>query len=283
MTVTTEAPTKSSLMEQESVLGRVSQQLSHLEKRDLELWFVIAFSGLAVSAGLLAILFPSAFLNRDSFHFEVIVSKEIFVGLAVLLVILNTYLAFRRFELRRVRERLISTTLQSELVRLQSFVDPLTEGYNRRSLDDMAGRYIAYARRSAKPLTLVLIDVDRFKDINTKFGHLTGDLVLAEVAALLKHSIRGCDAVVRYGGDEFILILADSRLEGAMKVAERIQNGVLDWNRAGHLEKFTLDLSLGFAEWRDGMTLDEALDAADRDMYRHKDSRRTVQAPEIRS
>jgi hypothetical protein len=59
MTVFTEAPTKSSLMEQESVLGRVSQQLSRLEKRDLELWFVIAFSGVAVSAGLLAVLFPA--------------------------------------------------------------------------------------------------------------------------------------------------------------------------------------------------------------------------------
>jgi diguanylate cyclase (GGDEF)-like protein len=141
----------------------------------------------------------------------------------------------------------------------------------------MAGRYIAHARRSERPLTFVLIDVDCFKDINTKLGHLTGDLVLAEVAALLKHSIRG--AVVRYGGDEFILILADSRLKGALKVAERIQSGVLDWNRAGHLEKFTLDISLGFAAWRDGMTLDEALDAADRNVYRHKDSRRTVQAP----
>jgi diguanylate cyclase (GGDEF)-like protein len=274
MTVSTEDPTKSLLLEQESVLGRVSQQLSRLEKRDLELWFVIAFSGLAVSAGLLAVLFPAAFLKRDSFHFEVTVSKEIFMGLVVLLVVLNTYLAFRRFELRRVRERLISTTLQSELVRLQSFVDPLTEVYNRRSLDDMAGRYIAHARRSAKPLTFVIIDVNRFKDINTRFGHLTGDLVLAEVAALLRHSVRGCDAVVRYGGDEFILILADSDSVGAAKVSDRIKFGVREWNKVGHLDKFVLGLSLGVAEWRDGMTLDEALDVADQNMYRAKESSR---------
>jgi hypothetical protein len=115
MAVPNEAVTKSSPVLEESVLGRVSQQLSHLEKRDLELWFVIAFSGVTVSAGLLAVLFPAAFLNRDSFHFEVTVSKEIFVGLVVLLVLLNTYLAFRRFELRRVRERLISTTCKVNL------------------------------------------------------------------------------------------------------------------------------------------------------------------------
>jgi diguanylate cyclase (GGDEF)-like protein len=66
-----------------------------------------------------------------------------------------------------------------------------------------------------------MADVDRFKEVNTKFGHLTGDLVLAEVASLLKGSVRGCDAVVRYGGDEFILILADADSQGAERVVGR--------------------------------------------------------------
>src|SRR5437879_10285562 len=99
-----------------------------------------------------------------------------------------------------MREGLVSATIQNELVRLQSFTDPLTEIYNRRSLDDMATRYIGQARRSHKPLTFLLVDVDRFKQVNTRFGHLTGDFVLAEIAALLKTSVRGSDAVVRYGG-----------------------------------------------------------------------------------
>jgi GGDEF domain-containing protein len=118
----------------------------------------------------------------------------------------------KRLDLRRVRENLISTTIQSELLRLQSFTDPLTEVYNRRSLDDMAGRFISHARRSKRPLTFLLIDVDRFKEVNTRFGHLGGDMVLAEIATLLKSSTRGSDAVVRYGGDEFLIILAVLRL-----------------------------------------------------------------------
>jgi diguanylate cyclase (GGDEF)-like protein len=65
-----------------------------------------------------------------------------------------------------MREGLVSTTIQNELVRLQSFTDPLTEIYNRRSLDNLARRFVSQARRSHKPLTFLLIDVDRFKEVN---------------------------------------------------------------------------------------------------------------------
>jgi diguanylate cyclase (GGDEF)-like protein len=254
----------------ESVLGRVSQQLAKLEKRDWELWGIMALNGILLGAGLLAMAFPAAFLSHDDVHFEITVSRQLFLGLVALLVLFNTYVITRRLELRRTREQLISTTIQSELVRLQSFTDPLTEVYNRRSLDDMAGRYISHARRLAKPLTFMLIDVDRFKEVNTRFGHLTGDFVLAEIAGLLRSSVRGADAVVRYGGDEFLLILADASIEGATQVVGRISDYLVDWNRARHIDGFEIAFSIGVCEWSDGKTLDEVLDAADQDMYARK-------------
>jgi len=254
----------------ESVLARVSQQLSQLEKRDWELWVIVSLTGVLVSAGLLAIVFPAAFLKQDNVHFEVTVSRPMAVGLITLLALLNTYLVSKRLELRRVREKLISSTIQQELVRQQSFTDPLTEIYNRHSLEDMAGRFISHARRLKNPLTLLLIDVDRFKDVNTRFGHLTGDVVLAETANLLKSSIRGTDAVFRYGGDEFLIILADTSLAGTAKVVERIRASLLEWNQAGNLEGFELSLSIGVSEWSEGMTVDQLLDEADRGMYAAK-------------
>src|SRR5438309_514691 len=136
----------------------------------------------------------------------------------------------------------------------------------------MATRYIGQARRSHKPLTFLLVDVDRFKQVNTRFGHLTGDHVLAEIATLLKSSVRGSDAVVRYGGDEFLVILADTGALGARRVISRIRAYLLDWNAAGHLDRFEMNLSVGISEWTDGKTLDEMLDAADRAMYAEKGS-----------
>src|SRR5712692_498665 len=254
----------------ESILARVGRELSQLEKRDWELWVTITLTGVVVSIGLLAILFLAAFLKRDSIHYEITVSKQLVLGLTVLLTLLNTYVVTRRLELRKVRERLISATMQNELVRLQSFTDPLTEIYNRRSLEDMATRFISHARRTHKPLSFLLVDLDRFKEVNTRFGHLTGDFVLAEIAALLKTSVRGSDAVVRYGGDEFLVILADTSASDVGGVLRRTRAYLQDWNRAGHLDGLEVSLSIGVAEWVDGKTLDEVLDMADRKMYAQK-------------
>jgi len=254
----------------EGVLARVSQQLSQLEKRDGELWLIVSLAGFLVGAGLIAILFPAAFLKQGNIHFEITVSRTLVLGLVALLALLNTYLLTRRLEIRRSRQELISRTIQQELLQQQSFTDPLTEIYNRHSLEDMANRFMSQARRSKKPLTLMLIDVDRFKQVNTRFGHLTGDVVLANTAALLKHSVRGTDAVFRYGGDEFLVILADTSSTDARHVVERIRTGLADWNRAGHLENFELSLSIGVAEWTEGKTLDVLLDSADNEMYAAK-------------
>jgi len=256
----------------ETVLARVGQQLSKLERRDWELWVIVTLTGVLVATGLLAILFPAAFLKHDNVHFEVTVSRPLAVGLIALLVLLNTYLVSKRLEIRRLREELISSTIQQELVRQQSFTDPLTEIYNRRSLEDIAGRFISHCKRLSTPLSLLMIDVDRFKDVNTRFGHLTGDVVLADTAALLKSSVRGSDAVFRYGGDEFLIILADTSRTGAAKVIERITAYLLNWNNEQTLEGFKLSLSIGVSEWSDGMTLDSLLDSADREMYAVKAS-----------
>jgi len=260
----------------ESVIARVSQQLAVLEKRDWQMWMTVAGTGIMVGAAFLALLFPAAILHQGNLHLQLVVSREAFVGLAALLILFNTYMITRRLELRRMREAVISTSIQNELIRLQSFTDPLTEVYNRRALDDMAARFMSRARRLEKALTFMVVDADNFKDINTRFGHLTGDFVLAEIAALLQGAVRGSDAVVRYGGDEFLVILADAPLEGARIAANRMEKAVEEWNRGGHLEGFKLALSMGLAEWSPDQNLDQVLTAADQEMYAAKAVRKAA-------
>ena len=112
--------------------------------------------------------------------------------------------------------------------------------------------------------------MDRFKQINTRFGHLTGDFVLTEIATLLKGSVRGTDVAIRYGGDEFLIALANTNAVGAATVVNRIQDSLKEWNQSGNLDDFTVSLSIGTAEWMDGKTLDEVLDLADQNMYEEK-------------
>jgi diguanylate cyclase (GGDEF)-like protein len=254
----------------DNILANVIGELAELEKRDWELWWIVCATGILLACGFIAILVPAAFMKNENLHFEITVSRQLVIGLMVLLILVNTYLVSRRMDLRRLQQRMVSSTIQNELVRLQSFTDPLTEIYNRRSLEELVNRYISHAKRLKKPLTFLLIDVDKFKEINTRFGHLTGDFVLVEIAGLLRNSIRGCDAVIRYGGDEFLTIVSDASAAEARKVVDRMHFSVSEWNKGAHLEGCTISLSIGVAEWTDGKTIDEVLDVADQDMYAQK-------------
>lgn len=260
------------LKQTEGTVARVTHQLSKLEKRDWELWLIVTLSSVLVSGTLLAILFNAAFIKKDGIHVELTVSRPLAIALFVLLAFLNFHLVTKRSEVRRLREQLISSTLQVRLVEEQSFTDPLTEIYNRRALDDVAGRFISHSKRRKTPLTFLMIDANRFKQINTQFGHLTGDFVLAEMAGVLKSSIRGSDAVLRYGGDEFLILLADTNSAGAHKVVDRINEKFEEWNRTSKLDGLHVSVSIGLAEWKDGDTIDEMLDSADRRMFQQKDA-----------
>ena len=254
----------------ESILTRLSEQLTALEKRDFEQWVIVAGTGILVGAGLVAILFPSAILHNGTVHFEISVSRELFLGLIALLILFNTYMISSRLKLRRMRGDVISTAIHSELLRLQSFIDPLTEVYNRRSLDDMLKKYTSRSERLKKPLSFLMIDVDRFHEINSRFGHTTGDFVLLEVATIIKSAVRGSDAVIRYGGDEFLTILADSPLKDVEVVMGRIERFVQDWNQSGQLKDFNLVLSVGASQWAPGKTPDQIMNEADQHMYAAK-------------
>lgn len=249
-----------------SVLANVHQRLASLEKRDWELWWIVSLTGLIVGGGLLVMLLPAAIFDSPRFHFEITLSRNLVAGLIALMILTNTYLVSRRIELRHLREETISSAIQNELLRMQSFTDPLTEIYNRRSLEELAVRYMTHARRLKAPLTFMLLNVDRFSQINARFGHLTGDFVLAEMATLFHSSIRGSDAVLRFGGDEFLVLLADTTAVKVVSVMDRIQANLNEWNKSGHLEGFSVTLSIGVAEWEHGQTLDEILDRADQDL-----------------
>ena len=101
--------------------------------------------------------------------------------------------------------------------------DPLTQVVNRRALFGRLGAELERARRYNSVMSVLMLDIDHFKDINDTHGHLIGDDVLREVAGLLQTTVRSVDVVARYGGEEFVVVLPETPLAGAVTFAERIR------------------------------------------------------------
>jgi len=106
----------------------------------------------------------------------------------------------------------------------QTITDPLTQLYNRRKIDDALAHTLKMINRSAKPLSLVILDIDNFKSVNDTYGHLIGDDVLKDVAKILKNTMRDIDTVGRWGGEEFIIILPETPLNEARISMERLRD-----------------------------------------------------------
>jgi diguanylate cyclase (GGDEF)-like protein len=154
-------------------------------------------------------------------------------------------------------------------------LDGLTQLRNRRSLEDALESEIARSRRHQHALSLLLADVDRFKEVNDRHGHLGGDQVLRRVAALLGRHGRRENTAARYGGDEFAVLLAETALPGAMIFAERLRGAVEQEEiRAGE-ERIQVTVSVGVAEWTPQIASAEDLIAlADTALYRAKNGGR---------
>jgi diguanylate cyclase (GGDEF)-like protein len=145
-----------------------------------------------------------------------------------------------------------------------SFKDALTDVYNRRYFTIRMEEEFKRHCRFGEPLSLALMDLDHFKEVNDRFGHRAGDEVLREVAQLLVKHSRSFSIVTRYGGDEFAIILVNTTKAGGLTYAERIRN-VIEQNRFAHSP---VTASLGIASLpEDATTVDDLVVAADRALY----------------
>ena len=172
---------------------------------------------------------------------------------------------------QQLSEQIRENEALQALLREQAVHDPLTGLYNRRYLDEIAGRELTRARREKTPVTLAVLDIDHFKGINDRYGHQGGDRVLVELAELLRAHIRSTDIACRIGGEEFLLLLPNLPLRAAIERAERLRQAFAAL--PVHFDEWTLraTLSIGLAGYPDhGDTVDFLIRAADEALYEAK-------------
>jgi diguanylate cyclase (GGDEF)-like protein len=154
--------------------------------------------------------------------------------------------------------------------------DPLTGLYNRRYFFALAELEFKRAVQDRRPLSVILMDVDYFKQINDSYGHPTGDRVLEKLSLRARDALRKGDALARYGGEEFAVLLPETDLAAAVQVAERLRLSIAqieDIPGAGQVE-VTASLGVATLDATPGLDFDQLLDRADRALYTAKHSSR---------
>jgi diguanylate cyclase (GGDEF)-like protein len=172
-----------------------------------------------------------------------------------------------------VPDRTLSFDMPDDVEALQQLAatDPLTGIANRRGGEKHIANEISRAKREKRPLSCILIDIDRFKSVNDTFGHQAGDQLLRDISALLRRTVRAYDILVRWGGEEFLLVLPGVGLEMARILADRLRAAVeaLDTHGIG-----TVTVSAGAAEFENDYEFASTLRTADRRLYQAKASGR---------
>ena len=265
---------------QPAELNRVKRQIRDLGRRDWLWWSIGGLAALILVGAVLGLIS----LQPSSWGGTVSVPQAMLVAFlylaAVVVASFFIYALVRSKEAEKLKTDLLLETLENEVGRLQGMIDPITRAYNRYCLEELVQKEMARSERTAKVFSLIVVDLDRFKQINDTLGHLMGDFVLAEMGQIMRACVRGSDLIIRYGGDEFVLVLFETELLGAEVVVDRLHKKVAEWNVKNRVARFDLSISTGISVYSDGKKISDLIAEADQKMYAMKQARqaRTAQA-----
>lgn len=187
----------------------------------------------------------------------------------------RVYVAMRlKRERDALRRRAEEAVQQADAAQERAMTDTLTGLLNRYGLQHILAREVSETRRYNRPLSCLMIDLDHFKIINDLQGHAAGDTALQQIATVLSENVRGSDVIFRYGGEEFLVLLPETDLEGAISLAEKIRQAanVRSFGDGEHV--FSLTLSAGAATLWDNESGNDMIARADMALYQAKEGGR---------
>jgi diguanylate cyclase (GGDEF)-like protein len=184
-------------------------------------------------------------------------------------------IALATVEHRRLREDAESARRELRITQELSTIDDLTQLYNRREMERLLAADMNHAERHGRQLSVAMIDIDHFKQVNDRYGHPVGDEVLRQVARLMVTTLRSSDRPARYGGEEFLLILPDTAGDDLEALLERLrrccEGHVFAVRHGGRTLELRLTISMGTATFpTSGTTVEALIEASDRALYRAK-------------
>ena len=242
-----------------------------MDTRQWWLWCSAMVVSLLAMAGIAAFALPAFLSQFSSFHSFFF--NDAIRGLLSLVVLFNIYVIYEQMQINRIRKQ-----VAEEFYKL-AFLDPLTGVFNRRYIEQWLTNEIARSQRHGYALTLVLFDLDAFKEINDGFGHSVGDCVLQEFAERLRKATRGADVACRFEGDEFLAVLPECTSQGVQAIPQRLDNLRVD----AFGQSLPFSYSAGWTEYIHSEPIEELLKRADETLYANKRSSKGLAYRRLRS
>jgi len=259
---------RANLVEQVGPQARIQDELLKLESRRREVWVLIPFAAGVLLLGCLSLLLPSSFWHHN--RLELTFSPQVLFVIMLGMVVVLLQMMRRDLEVKRLRLANLQQSLAARSDQAASMVDAITNVFTRSFLKDFMQGEISRAERAGRPLSIMMCDLNNFKAVNDRYGHLMGDYVLSQVATILKSCVRGSDYIVRYGGDEFLVLLPETDEKGGEIVRNRIQQKMVEWDRTSRVGDVPVSLSLGLFLHANGQTGEQDIAEADARMYAAK-------------
>lgn len=271
MEETTNLPVPQPAPDAAGALEETRQRLKSLESRDWWLWGTAVTILLLIASALFVMQLPGLLHEGEAPQ-----SQELNLAvraLFVLVALFSGFAIYQQIAIKRLRGRMASQIgmiaaleARAEVFEKLAILDPLTGLFNRRFATDHLPSEIARAERQGYPFTLLMIDLNGFKQINDVYGHAAGDLALREFAHALKKSVRSSDLPVRMGGDEFMVLLPECRAYSVPEALARLKGLTIRHNAS----EFPLKFSAGWSEWRPGETPEQLVERTDHAVYTDK-------------
>ncbi|MBZ5647665.1 MAG: GGDEF domain-containing protein [Acidobacteriia bacterium] len=243
-------------------------QIKKLAGRDIQLWSVGMVIMLIFAAGFLVVTLPHLVWTPGEHTFEPAQLVQLVIGLFMLVLIFSAYVFDQKRTQHRTHEELIREIVFNERLESFSLVDPLTQSFNRRYLDQILPKEINRANRRGTSLTFLLLEVDGWSLIGRKFGELVADQLLIDVAQVLKSTFRGSDTVLRYDAAKFLVLLPETNEPQANFALTRLLNRVDTWNVETQAP-YEMAFNGGMASYASGTDVPALLQKLERNVQFH--------------
>src|ERR1700704_1060779 len=247
----------------------IQEHMGALSGRDLQLFSISLLLMLVLGAGILTLIYPNLKAAPATLQVNTRLLPQLFFGLITLIILFNVYIVVQKKELDATRRRLGEEMIFNERMEAVSMIDPITQLFNRRAMEQMVAHEVSRTNRLGSALSLAVLEISDFESISNRLGTAASEQFIYEAAQLVKTIFRGSDMVFRHKETQFLVVMPGTAEQQVDFAIDRLKGEIDRYNLEVRPEA-KLAFSYGVAEYAHGSRITDTVVTAERKAFLHK-------------